>query len=206
MKCVTVLETVQSMLTSPWLYLVVFTMVMVDGFLPVMPSEPVVIGLSALAASESPNLVLLAASVAGGGMAGDQISYLLGRGAGNRLSVGTMAAAMARAEHALLRYGGAAILAGRFIPCGRVATTWVSGSVQLPLSRFRMFSGLASVAWSAYMIGLGWVGGSAFTDAPLLGAAVGLTLGMVLASVYTLVEKRNPTTWSRSRDAEPAAC
>jgi membrane protein DedA with SNARE-associated domain len=109
-----------------------------------------------------------------------------------------------RAERALLRYGAAAILAGRFLPCGRAATTWTSGSVSLPLGRFRLFSLLASVAWAAYMIGLGRLGGSAFADQPLLGAAIGLVTGGVLTGVRSLVEKwRADTRGRRSASSSP---
>ncbi|MFI5936274.1 DedA family protein [Actinoplanes sp. NPDC051494] len=189
----TLLETLLPTASSPWLYLIVFLMVAIDGFLPVVPSEATVIGLSALSATGSPNLVALATAVTAGGVAGDQISYLLGRRAGSRVTTGKLAAARAKAEHALLRYGAAAILAGRFLPCGRAATTWTSGSVSLPLGRFRLFSALASMAWAGYMIGLGWLGGSAFADMPLLGAAIGLAIGAVLAGAHSLIEKRRAT-------------
>jgi membrane-associated protein len=193
MNRVTVFETLLPMTSSPWLYLIVFLMVTVDGFIPVIPSEATVIGLSALSATGSTNLVALAAAVTAGGMAGDQVSYLLGRKAGSRAVTGKLAAARATAERALLRYGAAAILAGRFLPCGRATTTWTSGSVALPLSRFRLFSALASAAWTVYMIGIGWLGGSAFADKPLLGAASGLAIGAVLAGAHSLVAKRRAT-------------
>ncbi|MDI6105142.1 DedA family protein [Actinoplanes sp. NEAU-A12] len=184
------LETLLPMISSPWLYLIVFAMVTVDGVFPVVPSEAVVISLSALSATGSPNLVALAAAVAAGGMAGDRVSYLLGRKAASRVTAGKLAVARAKAERALTRYGAAAILAGRFLPCGRAATTWTSGSVSLPLGRFQLFSALASVAWTAYMIGLGWLGGSAFADEPLLGAAIGLAIGAVLGATHALLERR----------------
>lgn len=179
-----------SVVCSPWLYLIVFVMVTVDGFLPVVPSEAVVIGASALSATGSPNLAALGATVVAGGIAGDWAAYLLGRRAARRVVTGKLAVARAKAEKALLRYGAVAILAGRFLPCGRAATTWTSGSVSLPLRRFRLFSALASVAWAAYMIGLGLVGGSAFSDMPLLGVAIGLGLGAMVTGIHQVVEKR----------------
>jgi membrane protein DedA with SNARE-associated domain len=41
------LDLLAPVISSPWLYLVVFLAVAVDGFLPVVPSEAVVIGLGA---------------------------------------------------------------------------------------------------------------------------------------------------------------
>ena len=46
------------------------------------------------------------------------------------------------------------------------------------------------MAWAAYTIGLGWLGGATFADSPLLGAAFGTVLCIVLAGIYAIVEKR----------------
>jgi membrane protein DedA with SNARE-associated domain len=78
------LEHLTPLISSPWLYLVVLVAVAVDGFLPIVPSETLVIGLGALSATGRPNLAALAVAAAAGGMAGDRVSYLLGRRAGRR--------------------------------------------------------------------------------------------------------------------------
>jgi membrane-associated protein len=184
------LDHLMPLISSPWLYVIVLVAVAIDGFIPIMPSETVVIGLGALAAGGRPNLAALAVAVIAGGMAGDRVSYWLGRKAGRRLRDGKLAVAKEKAERALLRYGGVAILAGRFLPYGRTATTTTAGSVALPMGRFGLFSGLASAAWAAYAIGLGWLGGATFADSPLLGTAFGLVLGSILAIVHTVAEKR----------------
>lgn len=179
------------LICSPWLFVVVFVAVAIDGFFPVMPSETLVIGLFALTATGSPNLVALGATVAAGGIAGDQISYRLGRRA-NRWGSGRLAETRAKAERALRGYGGTAILVGRFIPYGRTATTVTAGSVTMPPGRFRLFSTLAAVAWTLYAFGLGRLGGATFAHRPLLGAAFGMALGMLLAAICAMVEKRRP--------------
>lgn len=184
------LDHLAPLVSSPWLYLIVFVAVTLDGFLPVVPSEALVIGLGALSATGRPHLVALSAAVVAGGMAGDRVSYLLGRKAGGRFTRGKAAVAKEKAQRALLRYGAAAILVGRFLPYGRTATAVTSGSVSLPLGRFRLFSALASAAWAAYTIALGRLGGAAFAGSPLLGAACGMVLGMILAGAHTIAEKR----------------
>jgi membrane protein DedA with SNARE-associated domain len=177
------LDQLMPLVSSPWLYLIVFVAVALDGFIPVVPSETMVIGLGALSATGRPNLVALATAVVAGGMAGDRVSYWLGRKAGARVRKGKLGAAKRKAELALLRFGGAAILAGRFLPYGRTATAMTAGSVQLPRGRFRLFSGLASAAWAAYAIGLGRLGGATFAHSPLLGVAFGLALGLLFAAL-----------------------
>jgi len=192
------------LISSPWLYLIVLAAVAVDGFLPIVPSETLVIGLGALSATGRPNLAALAVAVAAGGMAGDQVLYLLGRKAGRRAARGKLAPARAKAERALLKYGGAAILFGRFLPYGRTATTMTSGSVSLPRDRFRLFSALASAAWAAYAIGLGRLGGATFAHSPLIGAAFGIAIGMTLASLFALVDKRRRPARPIAIDPVPA--
>lgn len=179
-----------SLLCSPWLYVIVAVAVAVDGFIPVVPSEALVIGLGALSATGRPDVLALVAAAVAGGVAGDRVAYLLGRKAGARACDGKFAAARAKAERALLRYGGVALLIGRFLPYGRTATTMVSGSVPVPLGRFGLFSVLASTVWAVYTVGLGRLGGVAFAGSPLLGVAFGLVLGMILAGVCAIVEKR----------------
>jgi membrane-associated protein len=177
------------LVSSPWLYLVVFAAVAIDGFLPFIPIEAMVIGLGALSATGRPNMLGLAAAVTAGGMAGDRVTYLIGRSAGGRLRHRGLVAARDRAQRALLRRGGTAILIGRFLPWGRAATALTAGSVSFPLGRFTLFTGLASAAWAAYSIGLGRLGGATFAGSPVLGAAFGMGLGLLLGGVHLIVER-----------------
>lgn len=199
------LDQVMPLICSPWLYLIVFVAVTIDGFIPIVPSETVVIGLGAVSAAGRPNLLALVAAVVAGGVVGDRVSYLLGRKAGARLRNGRMAKAVDKAERALLRYGAVAILVGRFLPNGRTATAMMSGSVSLPMARFRVFSVLASLGWAIYAIGLGRIGGETFDGSPLLGTAFGLAIGMSLAAVCALVERRISVVRGRARRRDLAA-
>ncbi|MEU4243467.1 DedA family protein [Actinoplanes sp. NPDC026619] len=166
----------------------------VDGFVPIVPSEVLVIGLGSLSATGRPNLAALVVAVVAGGMAGDRVAYLLGRKAAGRFRAGKLASAKARAEQALLRHGGAAILVGRFLPYGRTATALTAGSVALPMRRFRLFSWLAGVAWAAYAIGLGRLGGATFGHSPLVGVAFGIVLGLGLTALLKRRTKRAPAS------------
>ncbi|MFY1669551.1 DedA family protein [Plantactinospora sp. WMMB334] len=180
------LDHLTPLLSSPWLYVIVFAAVAIDGFIPVVPTEVAVIGLGALSATGSPNLVALAAVVVAGGIAGDRVSYLLGRKAGGRVTDGKLAVVKKKAERSLMRYGGVVILVGRFLPYGRTTTALAAGAMSVPLGRFRLFSALASAAWAVYAIGLGLLGGATFAGSPLLGALCAMAFGAVLAGVFSL--------------------
>ncbi|XVU28723.1 DedA family protein [Actinoplanes sp. CA-054009] len=184
------LDHLMPLISSPWIYLIVFVLVAIDGFFPAMPSEAVVISVSALSTSGSASLAALAVAVVAGGMAGDWVAYALGRGAGRWVKGHKLIAAKGRAERALARHGGVAIVVGRFLPYGRTASALTAGSVGFRPSRFRLFSLLASAGWAAYIIGLGLLGGVAFADSPLLGVALGLAIGMSVAGVGALVQRR----------------
>jgi membrane protein DedA with SNARE-associated domain len=195
------------LISSPWLYAIIFVLVAVDGFIPVAMSEAVLIGLAAVSANGSPDLVVLAAAAITGGTAGDRISYYVGGRAGARIRNGRLAAAQTRAEQALLRQGGAAIVIGRFIPYGRTATTLTAGSVSLAAGPFYVGSVVSNVLWAAYSIGLGRLGGVTFADSPLLAAAFGIALGFLLAGLHTAAKRlrpRLPAARPRRRPPAPA--
>jgi membrane-associated protein len=177
------------LISSPWLYLIIFLLVAVDGFVPVAMSEAIIIGLAAFSTTGSPNLAFLAAAAMAGGMAGDRISYYVGGKAGARIRNGKLARAKEKAEQALLRQGGAAIVIGRFIPYGRTATTLTAGSVSLRLGPFYLASAVSSLLWAAYSIGLGRLGGAAFANSPILGAALGIALGFLLAGLHSAFKR-----------------
>ncbi|MEV0902946.1 VTT domain-containing protein [Actinoplanes sp. NPDC049802] len=200
-------EHLMPLICSPWLYLIVFAAVAVDGFLPIVPSEAAVIGLGALSASGSPDVSGLVVAVVAGGMTGDRVAYLLGRKTGGRFRGRRLAAARDRAERALLRHGAAAILIGRFLPGGRTATTVTSGQVSLPPGRFCLFTGLAGLAWAAYTIGLGRLGGARFADSPLLAALFGIALGTAFTVVQAFVDRRRAARRPAlpSSDPEPVS-
>lgn len=186
------LDYLMPLIASPWLYVIIFFLVAVDGFVPVAMSEAILIGLAAVSTTGDPHVLALAAAAVAGGVAGDRISYHVGGRAGDRITKGKLAAAKTKAERALLRQGPAAIVIGRFIPYGRTATTLTAGSVRLPLGPFYLASVVSSALWAAYSIGLGRLGGMAFADSPILAAAFGIALGFLLAGLHSAGKRLGP--------------
>ena len=63
--------------TSPWVYLVALLLVVLDGVFPVFPSEVVIVGLAALAASSAvPDIILLRGNVTKGELAVEQKTFV----------------------------------------------------------------------------------------------------------------------------------
>jgi membrane-associated protein len=199
------LDYLMPLISSPWLYVIIFVLVAFDGFIPVAMSEAIIIGLGALSTTGAPNIWWLALAAIAGGTAGDRISYYVGGKAGDRIQNGRLATAKIKAEQALLRQGSIAIVIGRFIPYGRTATTLTAGSVRLPLGPFYLASVVSSLLWAAYSIGLGRLGGMAFADSPLLAAAFGIALGFLLAGVHSAIKRLRLLLYPPARRAgEPA--
>src|SRR5688572_6830727 len=71
---------------SPWAYVVLFVFSTIDGFLPAVPSESLVITAGVFAASGGPNLLLVILTSGLGAFTGDHISYFIGRRAGSRFT------------------------------------------------------------------------------------------------------------------------
>ncbi|WP_246237139.1 DedA family protein [Actinomadura chibensis] len=181
---------VDTAVTSPWFYLALFAVAALDGFFPVVPSESMVITAGVYAASGGLELVPVVALAAVGAFAGDHVSYLVGRGSGGRLVRRARAGtrrhrAFGWAGRTVAERGGLILVVARYVPGGRTAVTLTMGAVAFRLRSFSLFAGVAAVSWALYGALLGYVGGAAFEDDPLMGVAVGLGLAL---SVTVLVE------------------
>lgn len=180
-----VLHLAESLMGSPWLYLLVLGLTALDGFLPVVPGETVVIAAGAYALSGEPSVLGLLAAAWAGALGGDVISHHLGRGAGpfarwfRRRRWGETLLGWAQRE--LTARGGMLLVSARFIPGGRTATTLTSGIVRYPRPRFIGFAALAGLLWALYYVGVGALGGMIFQQQPLLGVAMGIGLALTLA-------------------------
>lgn len=187
-----VLELVQQVMSSPWLYLALFALALLDGFFPIVPAETSVITAGVFAATGEPNLALVILVAALGAFAGDHISYLLGYKGGRRLRERK---AMVWARQALAERGGLVLVVARYIPGGRTAVTLTMGAVRYPRRPFAFFDAIAAASWALYSALIGFFGGMAFEQDPIKGLLLGLG---VAVSITFLVEA---VRWVRKRRA-----
>jgi membrane-associated protein len=175
------------LMSSPWIYLALFTLAAVDGFLPVVPSESIVITAGVFAAAGQPDLVWVVAVAAAGAFVGDNVAYLLGRLAGPRLVARTRPgsrrrAALDRASRAFGTRGGLLIVVCRHVPGARTAAMLTAGAVDYPRRRFAAFASIAAVIWAGYAASIGYLGGLAFEEDPLKGLVLGIGLALALTA------------------------
>ena len=173
---------------SGWAYVIVFVLALLDAFLPVVPSETVVITAGVVAAGGDLSLWLVVAAGAAGAFAGDNISYLVGREFGHAVVERFLRGEKAQrridwAKRQLRERGVQLILVGRFIPGGRTAVTISAGLTEFGWRRFAPPDAAAAVTWALYAALLGFFGGRAFEDEPWQGLLLALGVGFGLAGV-----------------------
>ncbi|MGJ6967488.1 DedA family protein [Streptosporangium sp. G11] len=184
-----ILDALHDVMTSPWIYLVLFALAMLDGFFPVVPAETSVITAGVFAAATgAPDLLPVIVVAALGAFAGDHISYAIGRTTNDRLRNGRRSRkAFAWAERALAERGGLVLVVARYIPGGRTACTLTMGAVAYPRRSFALFDAVAAVSWAVYSGLIGYVGGAAFENDPIKGLLLGLGIALTITAVVEVV-------------------
>lgn len=181
-------DLIMQAVASPWLYLVLFAVAVIDGFFPPVPSETVLIAAAAVAASGGDVDVVLLGVVGGlGAVLGDNIAYRLGRVVGTQrfrwMRRPRVVAAFDTAGHALARGGAGLILGARYIPVGRVAVNMTAGAVHYPWRRFLPLSIISGFTWAAYSTIIGLVAGNWLRGNPLLSVVIGVVIALTIGIV-----------------------
>jgi membrane-associated protein len=195
------------LMASPLLYPLLAALGGLDGVLPMIPSEAVVLAAGVFAHAGTPSLVLIVLATALGVFTGDHLAYGLSRSLFGPRLIGR-SRHLSRAVDAAARHldhrAGLLIVTSRFLPGGRVTMNAACGTARVPLSRFSPASAIAALAWAAYTAGLGFLGGAAFVHNPLLGLALGFGLSLVLGGIVELVRRRVGRRTVRPREREDA--
>jgi len=176
------LESLGSLGGSPWVYVIVSVSIVLDVFVPILPSGVLVIAAATTAAgtgtaaeavgsadvtvhssahlAEMLSLMLCAATAS---VLGDMVAYRLARRGGDRFdrAIGRsrrLATAQERLGTALTRGGGGIVVLARFAPAGRSVVSLGAGVAHRTVREFLPWSALAGFAWAAYSVSLGYFG------------------------------------------------
>ncbi|MGI5370290.1 DedA family protein [Streptomyces iakyrus] len=196
------LEHLGSLIGSPWIYAVVALSVLLDVFLPVLPSGVLVITAATAAAAGTaaavPDILALTLCAATASVLGDLLAYRLAWRGGARLDRAIsrsrrLTTAQERLGAALARGGGALVVLARFAPAGRSVVSLGAGAARRRVRDFLPWSALAGLTWATYSVALGYFG------AHLLGASwvatavsVGALFGAGAGAAYLM--RREPRT------------
>ncbi|MER5685805.1 VTT domain-containing protein [Streptomyces sp. NPDC002205] len=214
------LESMGALTGSPWIYAVVALSVLLDVFLPVLPSGVLVITAATAAAAgttsvagaagsagevpQVPSLLALILSAATASVLGDLVAYRLAWRGGDRLDRAIarsrrLTTAQERLGAALSRGGGILVVIARFAPAGRSVVSLGAGAAHRKVKEFLPWSALAGVTWAGYSVGLGYFGGQ-WLGTTWLGTAVSV-LALFVAGALAAYLMRRPAAAA----ATPAA-
>jgi membrane protein DedA with SNARE-associated domain len=176
-------------------YAAIFAIVVLESVLligPVVPTFALLLCAGYLARTGTLDLAAVVACAAAGVVTGDLLAHQTGRRLGPRLRSSRLgrripATAWDRTWAAVLRHGGAAVLACRFVPVLRTVAPHVVGAAGLPYRRLAPYSVAAGVVWASAEAGTGYLGGGfagsvrLVVPAGVVSAGVVLTAGVVAA-------------------------
>ncbi len=186
------------MTASAWAYAVVAALVALDALLPLVPGAAIGISAAVLAADGELVVALVAAAALVGSFAGDNASWGVGAGVGDRAVRRLQRGARGRrlvawAVHQLRCRGRLVIVAARFVPGGRTATTLTAGAVGMRWRPFAAADAVAALLWSLYVTGLGYLGGTTFRDDEWKAIALSLAVAASVALLGEAVRRASGT-------------
>jgi membrane-associated protein len=183
-----------------WVYGLLFGIVFAETGLvvtPFLPGDSLLFATGALAATGALNPWLAFALLALAAFTGNTVNYAIGRRIGPRIftasgesSDSNLFGRMMNREylvrgHAFFeRYGGKAIILGRFVPIVRTFVPFVAGAAQMTAAAFVLYNAIGAAAW----VGLCLLAGVLFGNVPIVRDNFSLvTLGIVFVSILPVV-------------------
>jgi membrane-associated protein len=181
-----------------WMYVVVaaFAFLETAAFVGLLvPGEMAIVVGGVAAADGEVELVAMIAVVWLAAVAGDLVSFLLGRrrgrafleAHGERLRI--RPEHLTRAEGFFARNGGRAVLIARFVGVLRALMPFVAGASHLPLRRFLPFSVLGGLGWATMLTLVGYTFAGSFEHAGETATRIALGGAVVAAAVLTLAAR-----------------
>ncbi|KOU68594.1 membrane protein [Streptomyces sp. XY58] len=208
-----------SLTASPWIYALVAVSIVLDVFLPVLPSGVLVITAAAAAAAAAgtagpvpvpvpeqvPDILLLLVIATTASVLGDMAAFRLARHGGARLDRAIarsrrLTRAQERLGTALARGGGTLVVIARFAPAGRSVVSLGAGKTQRKVAEFLPWSVLAGMAWAGYSVALGYFG-TRWLGTQWLGTAVSIVALFAAGALAAFLVRRPPSAAA----ATPAA-
>jgi membrane-associated protein len=157
-----------------WVYGILFAVIFIETgvvVMPFLPGDSLLFLVGGLAASGSIDIGIALAVMLVAAVAGNQCNYAIGRAIGPRVFHWENSRWFNKEgfdkSHAFFdKYGGAALVAGRFMPFVRTFAPFVAGVTQMTRRRFTLFDITGAVLWigSVTLLGYGignlpWVKG-----------------------------------------------
>ncbi|WP_299495441.1 VTT domain-containing protein [uncultured Shewanella sp.] len=147
-----------------WSYLLFFLIIFGEtGFIifPFLPGDSLLLALGYLASLGTLDITILLPSLMFAAILGNTVNYFTGKWLGSKVfhfprSRWFNPFHLQKAHHFYQRYGGIALIFGRFIPIVRTFVPFIAGIAAMNWRRFQFFNGIGSLAWIAILIEVGY--------------------------------------------------
>ena len=180
-----------------WVYGILFAIVFTETgvvIMPFLPGDSLLFATGAIAATGALNAPTAAGLLILAAFAGDSVNYSIGRRIGPRVFTATDRSGLMHRllnrqhleqAHAFFeRYGGKAVVLGRFVPIVRTFVPFVAGAAQMTYPTFVLYNFTGAVAWVGLCLGAGFV----FGNIPIVKQNFSLiTIGIVFVSILPML-------------------
>lgn len=183
---------------GPWIYAILFAIVFAETGLvvtPILPGDSLLFAAGALAALPGGlDIRLVFVLLVTAAILGDGVNYHIGKAVGPRIfsadATDTWFQRMLNRDHLnkahafFEKYGGMAIIMGRFVPIVRTFVPFVAGAGTMSYSYFALCNVAGAIIWVGVCAG----GGYLFGNIPVVKENFSLvTIGIILVSVMPIV-------------------
>ena len=180
-----------------WVYALLFLIIFAETGLvvtPFLPGDSLLFAAGALAATGAFNIWILVPLLIIAAILGDAVNYAVGDAVGPRVFTSVDRTSfwhralnrehLAKAHAFFERYGGKAIILGRFVPIVRTFVPFVAGAGTMTYSTFALYNVTGGVIW----VGICTLAGYAFGNVPIVQENFTLVaLGIVFVSLLPIL-------------------
>ena len=180
-----------------WVYAILFAIVFAETGLvvaPILPGDSLLFAAGALAATGAPDIRVAGVLLLLAAVGGDAVNYAVGRAAGSRVTQLARTNPrwrrwinpeyIDRAHTFFERYGGKAVVLGRFMPIVRTFVPFVAGAAVMSYPAFALYNVAGGLTWVGLCLGAGYL----FGNVPIVKNNFSLVaLGIVFVSVLPMV-------------------
>jgi membrane-associated protein len=179
---------------------------------PFLPGDSLLFATGALAATGALNLWLAVGLLLVAAVLGDAVNYAIGRYVGPRVfsahDAQTFCHRLLNRDHLdkahafFEKYGGKAVVIGRFVPIVRTFVPFVAGAASMTYPAFAFYNVTGGLLWVGICVGAGFV----FGNVPIVKnnfslVALGIIFVSILPAVLEYLRSRNRPSIDAERDA-----
>lgn len=181
---------------GPWIYALLFAIIFAETGLvvtPILPGDSLLFAAGALAAMGHLDAWLVFGLLVVAAILGDAVNYAVGDSVGPRIFTSASRDTwlqralnrehLAKAHAFFERYGGMAIVSGRFVPIVRTFVPFVAGAGTMSYRAFAFYNVSGAIIWVGVCVGAGYL----FGNVPFVKDNFSMVaLGIVVVSVLPI--------------------